>query len=113
LAQMGSTIAENRGNQAVLKVLYKAKDGLMSAVDDVKDPATGEIASTQIDPKHLYNVRKDIGYSLSSKAQGTTDDASAAASQLYPLMGTIDDTIEPGAPGFKITCSNIANCRGQ
>ena len=91
-----AAIARNRGNTSVVNALTTAKNNVLTAVD--LDPDNG---ATVADPEHFYNARKDLGYAVSSKARGTTSDLSAAASQLTPIMGTMADNIETGAPGFK------------
>jgi len=52
-------------------------------------------------PDKLWNVRKYLGDMVAPRAQGTANDAQAAASQLLELKPTITDQIEAGAPGFK------------
>ena len=98
--QINDAMNENRGNKEVLAALGSAQEKLLDGVDHHYDEQ-GELVNSDIKPSVLYNVRKSIGYSLSSKARGTTADASAAAAQLHPLMPTIDNVIEQGAPGFK------------
>lgn len=52
-------------------------------------------------PDRLWNVRKYLGDMVAPRAQGTANDAQAAASQLLELKPTITEQIDAGAPGFK------------
>jgi hypothetical protein len=64
------------------------------------DPATGaQVLET--DPEMLYGVRQAITDALSPMSRGTERYAAAASSQLQNVLGSLDNAIEAGAPGFK------------
>ena len=100
LGQFDAAINAARGNTTVQASLQKAKNSLVSALDNVETDADGNITSATATPENLWNVRKNIGYGLSGAATDS-DSLRAATAQLSPFMGSLADTIEQGAPGFR------------